>query len=392
MAESLGSAQRVIIVGGGFAGLSIAARLGQAGVPVTLLEASALGYSASTRNQGWLYSGAVFATEQTELAKLCYTSLRETIDFCPDCLEPQHDGMLYLVSKPDTRVREWTKAWEAAEIPFEEYPREKLASRCPELKIDEVQRAFLLPDRAIRTDILLCQLAATAKNAGAEIRTETSVGELLRDREFVTGVKTAAGELIHSAMVILATGAAGSPFWSEISSAKAGCQSGYCRVALKTHLIAVKPHISPLPFCILDQGGFNHIPHAPTSVFGSNHWTVVADPLDQHVVDAEIDATWRQINRFFPGVSRDEREVNHWAGTTVQAMHYDQIEPGRVPRPTVIDHAQESPVLKNLISVFPGRATLWAYLAEQTRQLVLESLQTTPTSTAKPPWALSNDT
>jgi glycine/D-amino acid oxidase-like deaminating enzyme len=44
--------QRIVIVGGGVAGLAIAARLAQAGLPVTVLEASRLGQGATTRNQG----------------------------------------------------------------------------------------------------------------------------------------------------------------------------------------------------------------------------------------------------------------------------------------------------------------------------------------------------
>ena len=57
------TSSRIVIVGGGISGLSIAARLAQAGMPVTLLEASHLGFGASTRNQGWLFSGAWFAPE-----------------------------------------------------------------------------------------------------------------------------------------------------------------------------------------------------------------------------------------------------------------------------------------------------------------------------------------
>ncbi len=49
---------RIVIVGGGIAGLSTAVRLTQAGFPITVLEASRMGGGASTRNQGWLHSGA----------------------------------------------------------------------------------------------------------------------------------------------------------------------------------------------------------------------------------------------------------------------------------------------------------------------------------------------
>ena len=68
MSKLSSTSERIVIVGGGFAGLSAAARLAQAGLPVTVLEASKLGYAASTVNQGWLHSGAWFARTHPELA------------------------------------------------------------------------------------------------------------------------------------------------------------------------------------------------------------------------------------------------------------------------------------------------------------------------------------
>ena len=65
MDGNLAKGGRVIVVGGGFAGLSIAARLSQTGLPVTLLEATQLGFESSTRNQGWLHSGALHAARSS---------------------------------------------------------------------------------------------------------------------------------------------------------------------------------------------------------------------------------------------------------------------------------------------------------------------------------------
>ncbi|MFG0334623.1 MAG: FAD-dependent oxidoreductase, partial [Maioricimonas sp. JB049] len=67
MTRGAETSQRVVVVGGGFAGLSIAARLAQSALPVTLLEGAELGFEASTRNQGWLHSGGIFARDQTEM-------------------------------------------------------------------------------------------------------------------------------------------------------------------------------------------------------------------------------------------------------------------------------------------------------------------------------------
>ena len=93
------TSRRVAIVGGGIAGLATAVRVAQAGLPVTLFEASVLGSAASTRNQGWLHSGGLFALDSPDYARTCYASLEQTLRFCPDCLEPQISAMAYLFGR-----------------------------------------------------------------------------------------------------------------------------------------------------------------------------------------------------------------------------------------------------------------------------------------------------
>jgi len=58
--------------------------------------------------------------------------------------------------------------------------------------------------------------------------------------------------------------------------------------------------------------------------------------------------------------------------------------------PTVIDHEHEPPQVSNLLSVFPGRASLWPQLAEATRLVVLEKLQNGIRKIASPPWSIDS--
>ncbi|MEX2287173.1 MAG: FAD-dependent oxidoreductase [Planctomycetaceae bacterium] len=380
---------RIVIVGGGVAGLSIAARLAQSGLPITLLEAATLGFAASTRNQGWLHSGAWFAPEHPELAKLCHQSLIQTLQFCPDCIEPQSKPMAFLFARPDSERASWKKAWSDAGIPFDELPLNAFFHDVRHLDHSTVLQAFQLPDRAIRWDVLLERLAAMATNAGAEVRTETPVVRLLTDDGCVQGVATGTGEEIAARLVILAANAGGTPLWPGSGEPRVGEQSNYKNVVLKGHLIALKPEVSLRPFCVVDADGFSHLPHLQTSVFGIDDWQVVGLAADQQPEPERVTAIWQRFERFFPGLNRADYETLEWAGTTVQSLHVDQIEPGLEPRPTVINHAQESPRLENLISVFTGRATLWTHVAEETRKLVLDKIQTAVPKTASPPWDLA---
>lgn len=388
MTKSPHTAERVVIVGGGVSGLSVAARLAQAGLPVTLFEASRIGFAASTRNQGWLHSGAWFAPEHPELARQCYESLQQTLQFSPDCVEPGHDGMLYLASRAETQMSHWTQAWEQAGIPFQEVPLSKAFERLPEIEQREVRAAFLLPDRAIRTEVLLTDLAAAARNAGAELRLETPVNHFLKDGDRLIGVATNSGEEVLARLVIVAAGTADPALVPESTQSVVGCQSAYAPVPLKTHLIAIRPEVGRFPYCVVDSGGFNHLPHAQVSVFGFNRWIPVNNPADQQVVPNEISRLWEYIDRFHPRIDRKDHHIVEWAGTTIQAMHLDQIHPGQAPRPTIIDQSNELPRIDNLLRVFPGRATLWARLAEDTRRVVLDKLDVRPRDTEKPPWVL----
>ncbi len=379
--------QQIVIVGGGLAGISLAARLAQSGLPVVLLEAADLGFDASSRNQGWLHSGGWFARQHPDLARMCYESLQQTVRYCPECLEPNHDGMYYLFSRIGTVHEECITAWTSVGIPFTRVSREQVARTFPGLNESQVQHAFVLPDRAFRPQILLERLAADARNAGAEIRTQAHVTELVRDRDRVLGVRMGTGEEIRSRFTIMATGA-----WDWSSAlmplAELGQQSEYARVALKTHLVAFRPEIGRWPFCVMDRDGFNHVPHLCTSVFGTTRWQVVKNAADHHVNAPETELIWQEIHRFFPSINRNSAaDLREWAGTTAQMMRLDQIIPGAAPFPAVIDHRRESPRGDNLWSVSPGRASLWAHLAEDARTRILDSLDDAPLTATSPPWA-----
>lgn len=388
--------RRIVIVGGGVSGLSIAVRLSQSGMPVTLLEASDLGRAASIRNQGWLYSGAWFAPRQRNLARFCHESLKETLHFCPECVEPGTDRMIYIFSSAKTNVGEWLEAWAAAGIPHEQV---NPATAAEETGIPEamVKRAYRLPDRAFRPEILLRRLIAQAEYQCVDLRTRSAVANLLISGDRAHGVLTTQRETIEAGLVILAANVGGAALWpvapaqvsaSGQSQANAAPQTEFTRVALKTHCLTVQPMLAQTPYCVVDMEGLNHIPHATQSIFGFSHWIPVTDAKDQHPLPAEIDRLRKLVANLYPTAAVAGYDVGGWAGTTVQAMHVDQVEPGLAPMPTVIDHSLEPPFVSNLISVFPGRASLWPQLAEATRLAVLKKLGERFSDVRNAPWVV----
>ena len=381
------TARRIVIVGGGVSGLSIAVRLSQSGLAVTALEAGRLGQAASTKNQGWLYSGAWFAPQQPELARLCYESLQQTIKLCPECLKPDTLSMIFVISSRKTNATLWTNAWNEAGIPYQQIGT-IVATQETGISESMIQHAYRLPDRAFRSDVLLECLTAKAEHQGVEVRTESPVTAFIRTGNRIDGVVTSHGEEIAARLVILAANVGGLPLWPDV--AKPGEQSGFQRIGLKTHCLSVRPNLAEAPFCVVDAEGFNHIPHRPVSVFGSNRWVPVFQLADQHVIVPEIDRMRKLLSQFYPHFDGEGHTITEWSGITIQAMHFDQIEPGLAPMPTVIDHEHEPPRASNLLSVFPGRASLWPQLAEATRLVVLEKLQEGSRQIASPPWSIDS--
>ncbi|MFL5645447.1 MAG: NAD(P)/FAD-dependent oxidoreductase, partial [Chloroflexota bacterium] len=62
--RELPDATDVVVIGGGYAGITAAAELARRGVTVTLLEAETLGWGASTRNGGIVHPGYKWGPRQ----------------------------------------------------------------------------------------------------------------------------------------------------------------------------------------------------------------------------------------------------------------------------------------------------------------------------------------
>jgi len=380
--------ERVIIVGGGVAGLGAAAELSRAGLPVIVLEEAALGAQASTHNQGWLYSGGIFARADLELAKSCWESAQKTIRDFPQCLEhgrnPASTGMYFVTSRAGTEMSEWKKAWDQAGIPYQVVTRNDFLRDVPHANKELIQQVCLLPDRAFRPDILLENLAAQARNAGAEIRTGTRVTELLINEGVVQGVKTSTGESLAARDVILSTGGRVEELIPRQN------QPGQKSVSLKTHLVAIRPDLSHMPFVIVDQDDFNHIPHMQTSVFHSGRWFPTDSRNDSRIDPAEMAHLWESIQNLFPDLDRSALiHQREWAATATQIVDASQSTRGATPpRPSITNHgAIGGP--QRLWSVSTGRLTLWTVVTEGLRREILSHQSRGPLVTNAPPWELS---
>jgi len=258
--------------------------------------------------------------------------------------------------------------------------------------MDRDQFAWLLrlPDCSFRPHVLLETLANTARSSGVEIRSGTFVSSLLVDEGQVYGVRAGASEEVRAQLVILAIGTASGKLFSPLFMHMVGQQEHYQLAYVKAHLIAVSPATSVNAFHLTGTHSFNHLPHSESSVFGTDRWRAVQDPKDNSVDPHEIKIIEDRVSQFLPGAFENAEVRKEWAGVTVQAMHLDEVDPAQAFRPTIVDHAQQPHGIENVISIFPGRATLWAELAARVEEAVVDKTKRAPTTTSRPPWAFTN--
>lgn len=213
----------VIIVGGGFTGISAALTLARAGKKTLLLDQGPIGFGASTRNGGQIGSGnqkipiekleARFGIEKAKIllneGVKMLTHLKQLIaDENIDC-DLQEVGRFRGAVRPehyDAMAREMDALNQRAHVEFEMIPRAELHR---EVNTDFYHGGYLLPgDGLVHPGKLHRGIALAAEAAGA----------LLQSNQCVTGIKkknagfeitTATGKLFAKDIILATNGYGG---------------------------------------------------------------------------------------------------------------------------------------------------------------------------------------
>lgn len=207
-----GAAQRVIVVGGGAIGLSIARELFRRKVAVVVFERGQPGREASWAGAGILSPGdpdrAVGA-----FARLMALSFRLHETWATELLAAtgidngfRRCGGLVVGDTPaEARgLDEHSRDWRAQGIDACRLSRDDIRRIEPALNPD-LAAVWHLPETAqLRNPRHLQALAAACSAAGVEIRTDCPVERLLGEGSSVIGVRTARGDLRADAVVVAA--------------------------------------------------------------------------------------------------------------------------------------------------------------------------------------------
>jgi glycine/D-amino acid oxidase-like deaminating enzyme len=211
---------RAIVIGGGIIGVSVAYRLAQAGADVTLLEAGRLAGGTSSTSFAWMNSNnkapveyhrlnlggmSEHATLAEELGRASWLHVDGNVIWedpeLPGISEPVVPVRGEAFARKMQRLCEWG-------YPIEMLTPAELAAIHPDIRVhDGVERVAYFPTEGwVEVPRLVAALAYAASAHGADIRTGQDVVEIIREGDWVVGVRTATGDLISADVVVSCAG------------------------------------------------------------------------------------------------------------------------------------------------------------------------------------------
>ncbi|MGY1900700.1 NAD(P)/FAD-dependent oxidoreductase [Nocardia gipuzkoensis] len=208
--------RRLVIVGGGVSALWLALHAARSGIPTTLVGVDRFGGYASTGNQGWLHSGALYAMNGAhDLAAACRSGAEEVLRsahstgagltspdvvgaFIPGDEQQLDEGIRRLrTSRIDFDVRDISEMPDAYFL----YPG------------DRRRKVVVTGDRAIDTRLLVQEMLAQVARHGGRVGICRSPVRLAEAKSGWT--VEAENELLSAEAVVLALGAGLPGFLSE---------------------------------------------------------------------------------------------------------------------------------------------------------------------------------
>lgn len=202
----------VIIVGAGVIGCSIAWRLAQQGLRVTVFERGRVGGEASRAAAGMLSPQGESQTPGP-FFDLCLRSRSIYRDFAKELtdasgidVEYKDEGTLFVVlrGEDDAEQTRWAKWQLEAGLPLEHVSAEELSKIEPAVTESAARAIFLPEEHQVENRRLMDALEVATKRAGVELIEGAEVTALAIEHGRVTGVVSAGRSLAAGAVVVAA--------------------------------------------------------------------------------------------------------------------------------------------------------------------------------------------
>ena len=348
----------VAVIGGGATGVGVARDLATRGVGVTLLERG-MGLNAGTsgRSHGVLHSGARYADSDPAGAVDCLQENRILREIAPGCIVDSGGLFVRLADdNPDYFERKLDACREVGMEPTLLDP-DAIRERVPGIAA-AVERGFSVPDGVVSPARLVAATAASARDHGAEIRTNAPVTDIDPagdgdPKRLVVHVDD--GPSVTADAVVNAAGP-----WAGEVAAMAGAQLGM-RPTRGVMVAVDYPDLGPvLNRCREPADGDIVVPHGEQAVLGTTS-VAVDDPDAFEREDWEVQRTIEECGAMLPALADAAVERAYWGLRPL----YEPDEIGREGRGISRDFAVVAhDAAPGLVSVVGGKLTTYRRMAE----------------------------
>ncbi|MGN9758431.1 NAD(P)/FAD-dependent oxidoreductase [Streptomyces sp. SD31] len=300
----------VTILGAGSAGLFLAHYLLSEGARCALIGENPNAGYASTRNQGWLQSGAFYAAVKRPLtAEACWEGYGKILDSYPGAVQTAVDG--YALFRTETALAKAMGRCSEVGITLEDLPdteAHRVQAEIPLLQGSPFQSIALTADHPVDTHELLTSLSSDVAKAGAhcfECSHMDAVSCTYHNDSWSTAIEKKS-VAISSQALVLACGAyiprALRRFAPELRTHPP---------LLKATILVLHSSESMLSSSILMIPGVAHAPtvvpfydsegqQAGVNIFATS--TVIDDVSDTGLPSDTTDVHATRLQRFFPGL------------------------------------------------------------------------------------------
>ena len=296
----------VVIVGSGIAGLMIAYELTRKHYSTLLVEeTSALACGATTRNQGWLHSGAFQANmlyRREEGRESVTKDVRAGYDYflsyASDCIEYSAAKMFFIFSSPELGDQA-EQRWRALDIRHERVSSGKFhEDNQQKVNADVVKAAFEVADKSIDTARLCRKLVEDTVRQGGRIFTDTRLipcdsgsADMERGEEKFT---------VTAGLFVVAAGAGIKKFFEDYTHQPFPMRywKGF---------VLVTPKLTPHGLIWQERSKVNVMPHGAVSVMALNYDDLPAANPDYELAPEKVHLLLKSTRQLLPDAAGYEK-------------------------------------------------------------------------------------
>lgn len=360
----------VAIVGGGCAGLFTALELSKSGFACAVIDRSPLASYSSTRNQGWLQSGALYAAlGQNEVAKDCAKGFETLSATYPEAIDKK--TRCYFLFRTKDELGNAIAACDGLEIFAIERKLSWLTSQEPILVGTPFVGALEVEDRPFNTNAVLTRVATEAVSLGTKCCSVSDLSEIQLNRTDGSWMVAFNEISLRAQIILLAAGAYIKRQLQQFGSSRAKDLvvqkiPVYCLHGPVTSSMLVSPLARDAP---------NLVPFSVGGKRGATICLTKADVMAASSADFELPpSAYDQFVDFlefwFPGIV-EHAEVQLSMKCHAYVCQKIHLEGDASRRHFIIDHnLSDGDRLKNLFTFYPGKFTASPLAAEDCAKII----------------------